>query len=154
MRTIAIERTNDIDFIKGVLLHPSIWGEIIDDGCPPKDDFTPLIADGIYWLKIAENNIPCGVFFLHPHNYVCYEGHANILPEARGRAVEYALAGIAWMFKCTPCRRIITSVPENNFKALRFVEKVGFIRYGINEKSLLKNGELYDLIMLGVSKKE
>jgi len=95
-----------------------------------------------------------GIYFAYPINAVCCEGHANILPEYQGKAVNCTLAAIRWMFSNTPCRRIITNVPDYHIRACKFVEKLGFVKFGVNEKSYLKGGKLHDLIMYGISKSE
>jgi len=149
---IVIERTTDAEYIKSCVTHPKIWEHSTDDGGLKRDEYTPIIADAVYWLKPIENNISYGVFFLHPHNFICFEAHTCLLPDIWGRSVECGLSGIEWMFSNTSCQRIITSVPSYNKLALRFAEKCGFKQYGVNPQSYLKNGKLHDLIMLGISR--
>ena len=150
---IRIERTNDIEYIKQCVTHPKIWDYSTDDGSVEKDKYVPPIADAIYWLLVVED-IPFGVFLLYPHNSICYEVHTCLLPDIWGRSVECTLAGINWVWENTPCRRIITNVPKYNRLAKRLAERSGFVQFGINPKSYLKNGSLHDQFMLGISKEK
>ena len=151
---ITIERTTDIEYIKGCVTHPKIWEHSSDDGSGKAEDYCPSIAEGVYWLMPCEDGQRLGVFLLYPHNFICYEVHTCLIPEAWGRSVECTLTGIAWMFSNTPCRRIITNVPESNVLALRLAERSGLVKFGVNPASHLKNGALHDQILLGISKGE
>ena len=124
-----------------------VWDAMTDDGAMDKGLFFPPVHDGVIWLKAED----CGVFMLHAHNLVTYEVH-TCLPFAGSRALDAAIAGRKWMFENTPCQRLITNVPEFNKVALRFAKKAGMKVIGINEKSFMKNGKLYDQTLLGISK--
>ena len=106
------------------------------------------------WVMVSEGDTSLGVFMLNPLNCICYEVHTALLPEAWGRSVEITKDGVLWLFENTPCRRVITNVPEYNRKALLLAKKTGMVQFGINPKSFLKNGVLYDQIMLGLSKED
>jgi hypothetical protein len=43
-------------------------------------------------------------------------------------------------------------VPANNRLALSFAKSCGMTEYGLNPQSFLKDGQLYDQVLLGVSK--
>lgn len=149
---MKIARTTDIEYIKKCITHPRLWEHLTDDGSVKKNQYEPPVADSIYWLMPIEEGIPYGVFLLHPHNYVCYEVHTCLLPEIWGRTTECTAAVIKWVFTNTPCQRIITNVPEYNVLALRLAEESGLTKFGVNTKSYLKGGILFDQIMLGRSK--
>jgi len=142
-----IERTYDAEFITRCMTVDWVWDMMTDDGCGSRELFFPPIHDGIIWLRAED----CGVFMLHPHNHVTWEVH-TCLPFAGKRTLEAAIAGRTWMFENTPCMRIITNVPTFNRAALAFAKRAGMKEYGVNEKSFLKNGVLYDQILLGISK--
>ena len=89
---------------------------------------------------------------LHPHNAICWEIHTCLLPNAwgeRGRRAARLLP--EWIWQHTPCRRIITNVPDNNRLALRFALAAGMTEIGVNAASFLKNGKLRDQTLLGIS---
>lgn len=152
--TIRIERTYEVEYIKRCLTHPKIWNHCTDDNSVEKDKYTPSVIDEMYWLKVLNDNVPVGVFLLHPHNSICFEVHTCLLPEIWGQSVECTLAGIDWMWENTICRRIITNVLEDNLLAIRLSLRSGLLRFGVNPKSFLKNGILHNQIMFGISKEE
>ena len=44
----------------------------------------------------------------------------------------------------TTIRSLIAHIPTHNERCIKLVEKIGFKRIGINERSILKGGELQD----------
>lgn len=146
---MKIERTRDMGLVRAILSHPAIWPHIHDDGV---EEPGPVDADGLYWLLIDGG---AGVFLLHQHNTVTYEVHTCLLPEMWGdKAKEATYLCRRWMFEHTPCRKLITNVPAYNLLALRFAKRCGMTTEGVNRKSYLKNGELMDQHVLGLTKEE
>lgn len=142
------------DYVNLVLSHPEVYEWISDDNSPApgQTDFAAILsAEGIYVLRPN----PWTVFILHPWNSICYEVHTNVLPEGRGpMAVQACREGMSWMFHNTPCQKIVTQVPTFNRPALALARRAGMKPEGINSKSFLKNGHLYDQTILGISKQE
>jgi len=142
-----VERIFDRDYITSIVTHKKCWDACSDDGaCDPLLYF-PCLDASFHWLKVEDH----GLFMYVPHNLITYEVH-TLLPNAHGKAVECALAAGNWMFENTPCQRIVTNVPSFNRLALALSLKVGMKKYGLNEKSYMKNGIAYDEILLGISK--
>lgn len=150
---MKIIRTKNTALIKQIITHPSVWGAVSDDGQSP-DDYEPVTDDVIYWLHV-EDKESLGLYMLHPHNSVTFEVHTCLLPIAYGeKAKKAAQLCMEWIFRVTPCRKIITNVPESNQLALRYAKKAGLKTEGINRKSFLKGGILLDQVMLGITKEE
>lgn len=145
-----IEITNNIDFIVSCVTNPYTWDKISDDGAPDKGLYFPPIGGGIIWVRVGDY----GVFMLSKQNHVTYEVHTILLPCAKGKAVEIGKQALGWAWDNTDAKRLITNVPSFNPLALRLAKAVGFIEYGINQKSFQKNGILYDQTILGISKEE
>jgi RimJ/RimL family protein N-acetyltransferase len=130
-----------------------IWDYVSDDGSDILT-YEPVIEESIYWLKAVNQNQDYGVFLVHPQNYVCYEVHTCLLPTVWGMALECTIPLIEWVFRNTKCQRLVTNVPEYNYRALSLAKRSGLTEYGFNEKSYLKNGKLFSQIMLGISKED
>lgn len=146
-----ISRTHDMELVRGILAHPAIWPHIHDDSVTEPG---PIDHPGFFWMLVDEEG-PAGVFLLHAHNAVCFEVHTCLLPRIWGpKAKEAADLCLGWMVENTPCQKMITHVPEGNVLALRFARKVGFAHEGVNRKSFLKNGELLDQQVLGLTAQE
>ncbi len=144
----------DLERVHGIVRHPDVYPELCDDGCPPAElaDFGPLLANGAsYFLMPGEGILFMGLMV----NHATWEVHTAVVPERRGKwAVEGARDAANWMFEHTPCRKLITRVPSFNRKALAFALMVGMKREGVDRKSFLKSGTLYDQEFLGIVKEE
>jgi len=149
---LSFERSQDWELIRGIMLNPKIWAHISDDSTPPLDQFEPVQAEHIWYVIVRDGEEVLGLFMLVRHNAVTWEVHICLLPSAWGRTLQAARGMAAWAFANMPCLRIITHVPAYNRLALRFAERAGMTQYGINYRSYLKNGRLWDQFCLGMSK--
>lgn len=150
---MRFERTVDRELVRRILTHPRIWPHIADDGTPPVEQFEPPDHPAIWYVLIYDGDELLGLWALVPHNSVCWEIHTALLPTAWGARARRAAAEFKeWLWRQTPCRRLITAVPASNRLALRFAEAAGMRAWGVNERSWLRNGHLEDLIMLGISR--
>jgi RimJ/RimL family protein N-acetyltransferase len=135
------------------MTHPRVYPHITDDNSPAPELFEPVDHDAIVYLHAQDEYGTLGIFMLVPQSAVCYQVHTCMLPQAWGApARDAARLGTQWMFDHGPCRRIVTNVPEYNRIAERFARACGMAEYGRNLKSFLKDGVLYDEILLGISK--
>lgn len=148
-------RTEDMSLVRTVMVNPAIYPHISDDGSPPAEEFQPVDHPSIWYVRVDEGGDLLGLFMFVPHGVACWEVHTCLLPSAWGDHARAAGFGvIEWIWGNTPCCRIITNVPNCNRLALRFAQAAGLENFGVNEKSYLKNGKLYDQIMLGISRPE
>jgi RimJ/RimL family protein N-acetyltransferase len=158
---IHFERSLDYELIRRILTHERIWPHISDDGSPPADQYRPMESE-LIWYVIVRDIYPdagpeeiLGLWMFTPHNAVCWEVHTALLPEAwGGRAHQAARLMADWIWRNTPCRRLITNVPTTNRLALHFAVKSGMHIFGVNPASYLKHGTLCDQVMLGISKSD
>lgn len=152
---VRIEPIHDEALIGATLRHPRIFPHIRDDGCPTAASLQIVLSDSLRYLGVFDGDRFLGLFLAHPHNLALFEVHTCLLPEAWGpTAVEAAKACAAWLYESTPCRRIVTCVPEGNVLALRLARQAGMTEYGRNPRSLLRDGVLLDQILLGMNKEE
>jgi RimJ/RimL family protein N-acetyltransferase len=152
----AIEE--DREFIKGIYENKIMTKYLTDDNCPRKmadcvDMIlkTPVIYAMIYELEGAR----AGLFLYFPWNYTTYELHVTILPEYRGiQSISAAKESAAWVFKNTCCHKIVVTIPKPNYKAKALAILSGMQQEGINRKSYMKDGKLYDMYLFGICKEE
>lgn len=148
-----IERTHDMVKVEAVMKHPAIWPHIHEDGTDA--DYRPVDHEGFHWMLVTEGAEDLGIFLVHARGEVCFEMHTCLLPTCWGRRAAQAAQLLAgWAFRETECRKLVTSVPAYNRLALRFAQAGGMRLEGINRASYLRNGELVDQIMLGITKQE
>lgn len=150
-----IVETKDTELIKSIVTHDRVYDLVSDDGSPKKEDYIPIIGDGIYWLSIVDDNEIIGAYLLHMVNAITYEIHTCLLPSAYGKKARDAAKDVLnWMVENTNCEKIITHVPEFNRLALRYAKKAGLMEEGIIRKSFKKNGKVYDQVLLGITREE
>ena len=150
---MTFERTFDYELVRQIVTNPAIYDHITDDGSPSADKFEPIKSEAVWYVLVKDNTEVLGCFTFIPQNLVCYEVHTCLLPNAWGdRAHHASLQVREWMFSHSNAQRIVTNVPENNRLALRFAKTAGLQQYGVNPKSYMKHGHLYDQVLLGVSK--
>jgi len=112
---MTVTRTNDMDRITKIVASRFVYPWVSDDFSPKREDFRAVDIPSIYYLIIEDEDETLGCFTFVPQNGVCYEVHTCLLPVGRGYAARTATALAAeWIFANTPCKRIITNVPEDN----------------------------------------
>ncbi len=144
----------DRKFLESVWNHPEIGPYIRDDEAQNKTD-TPwdqlLLLPHIYFLIPVLDGRQAGVFFIHPWNSICAEAHTLILPGFRQEtALVCCREAIEWFFTYTSFRKVMTQVPVWNRAAYKLAVRVGFRTEGLNTKSFLWRGKLYDQVILGL----
>ena len=149
---MILTRTRDMGLVGSIVAHPAIWPHIHDDATA---EFQPIPDhEAMHWM-LVDDGAPAGVFLVHAHNTVCYEMHTCLLPRTWGQqAKDAAQMLLRWAFEDTDCQKMITTVPAYNRPALRFAKAGGMSQEGINRASFMRNGELIDQIMLGITKQE
>ena len=136
------------------MTHPDIYPQISDDESPLPDYWQA--SEGHTYCLVTDGDEVLGLWAFIKKNAVVWEIHTCILPKARGRKAYEALKLLpAWAWaNLKGARRIVTEVPDYNRPALVFALKAGMDKYGVNPKSYLKDGELHDVILLGISRGE
>ena len=150
---MSVERSMNSELIKAIATHPSVYPFISDDFSPSPEQWQPVINEDSLYLVFRDGETALGMFALFPENRVCWKVHTCFLPVGYGESAKQA-AQICqqWMWENTPCVRIVTDVPEYNAIAHRFARAAGLTEYGRNPRSYLKNGKLWDVILLGISR--
>lgn len=150
MKDIVYEQTEDENFINHCLTHPAAWRMGSDDslsGANPRLFFAQI--DGILYIKAGEY----GLLILKPMNYISFDVHVALLPEARGKAVDICNGAMQWVFEHSArSLRLTASIPEYNKLAIRLAYKIGMEFIGINKLSFQKDGKLFDQHLFGISK--
>jgi RimJ/RimL family protein N-acetyltransferase len=150
---VTFKRSLDFPLIGAIMRHEKLYQA--DDFGPAREEFTPREDPAIWYVLVedADAGEVLGLFVLAPVNAICWEIHTRLLPCAWGRRAAEAARGILeWIWAQTPCRRVVTSIPEHNRLAVRFAAQAGLRRFGLNQRSYQKHGILLDQILMGVSK--
>lgn len=151
---MRVERTEDVGLIYLILATPGISEWIGDDG----GELNLVINPKIYYLlakieigvepgMIEEKVVGCMAF--GPINGITWNPHLAILPQYRGHGTQALQAGIDWMFKNSPCEKLVAYPPSYNFAMVRVFEKCGFVHEGYSPDSVRKNGLLHGRHLMG-----
>ena len=152
---ITFERTNDYALVRKIATHPKIWPTISDDLSPSIEDWQPVENPDIWYVLARGNGVPLGLFVFLPENPACWRSHVCILPAYRGEIGRMACRLVFyWLWQHTRCERIIGSIPVSNPLAIQFAVQCGMSKYGVNPKSVMKNGQMEDQVLVGIDKAE
>lgn len=140
-----ITQTTDIELIGRILNHPQVYDSIIDDTCVP-----PCVANPSHLY--LTNDEKTGLLVASHVNGVTCEVHIAVLPELWGRATRFVKDGLAWGFENLKYSKYIGFTPVYNRPAVALAKRCGFKEEGRLTNSFLKNWELHDQIIFGLSK--
>ena len=147
--------TGDMELVRRIMTDESVYPHITDDGCPAVLDFEPANGPGMLYVLVVEGVELLGLFLFVKQNSICWEVHTCLLPNAYGPKARRAAEEMAdWLWRKTPCERLVTSVPITNPLAGKFAVRAGMEQFGKNPRSFLKHGQLVDQLLLGMSKPE
>lgn len=146
---IYLQCLNDIKEVNRVILDPSVNDDISCDDT--KGIAFELLSEQLEFTGVFKDGVLSGLFMLVPINQVTAEIHTCLLPSIHGKNA--MIAGrllLSHLF--TKYQKAISWVPSPNRKALIYALKLGFQVEGVNRASFLKNGELVDQKLVGLTK--
>lgn len=152
---ITLERTHNLDAVRAIYTDPDVWPWIGDDFAGDVQSFRVNADPRIWYLVVAEGTRLLGLFTLLPESEVCWKAHVVMLPECDGQTNREAARMLApWLWEHTRCRRLVAEIPRRNPAAVLFARWAGLRKFGVNEKSFLKHGQLWDQVCMGISRPE
>jgi hypothetical protein len=145
----------DLETVHSILKHPEVYPHIRDDFSVPVEEYSTaetLACNRIYFLLPVDG---CLFIFAPVLTGSLYEGHFAALPESRGGLMTAAgKLAIDWMFCYTPCERMIWCIHQDNLRAIRSAERMGLQHKHTLLDSMRLNGELGDLIVMEIGKRD
>ena len=132
-----------------------MWKNISEDGQDP-DEFEPPFDELIHWVgAYKDDGEIIGLFFIHPKSHSRAEIHINILEDYR---MKYArLAGymiMQYVIEYTDYQKLEADIPVIYPNVLNFALWNGFTIEGTSRKSIVRDGELINQHILGMTKEE
>ena len=125
-----------------------------DDFSPQPFDWEPCMDERIIYVLVLDGEELLGMWVFHPTDYqIMMKVHTCLLPVGRGKRGYQAAKEMAeWFWKNTAAERLITDIPAFHPRAMRFAAAAGMVRFGVNPQSFKKNGRLWDVVMMGMSR--
>lgn len=149
---MIIELTQDVDVIKSILTHPSIYPVISSDLAPKPEDYTPDTKGKVIMVGMVDD-VPMALMILYPCNDVTAWCHVQVLPEYRKEhAYEFGIEAIAYAWDLLGVLKIVAQIPAIYPNVIAFAEKCGFTQEGVNKNSHLKDGKLVDCVYMGIAR--
>ena len=140
------------DLIMSVAGHPVLWNEISEDDMDI-NKWEPDLTEG--WLGAYDGETLVGVFNLHALNSVTLKIHIMMLPQYRGElAYKAARDALKWIVLNVSFDKVNCEIPDIYPNVIRFAEKCGMVREGINRCSFRKSGKIHHQINLGITRSE
>ena len=152
---MILERTKDLDLIKGVLTDSEMWERIKEDD-NELEDFKIPDNQELIWLAINTEDGLAGLFYMHNINATTIQLHAHILEPFRKKYAKIAGKLVITYFSEMEERvnKLVAEIPVCYPDVYHFSIKNGLQDEGINRKSTLKNGEFMDQHRLGITRDE
>ena len=112
----------------------------------------------IWGIALKENNKIIGsvnIGTISKLNSVCEIGW-SLSPtyQRKGYAFEASAALLKYIFEQLNINKVTTFVWHKNEPSIKLAKKLGFIHEGTQREMRRKNGEVYDLVMFGLLKRE
>lgn len=121
-KSMAVERSFDIEHINEILNHPSVRPDVADES-ESVLDLTVAVSDKRNILLMGDHG---GCMFLYMMDCM-YEVHTQILPAGRGEwAKAFAKACVEWMYTKSDALEILTRVPHGHIGAKTLALQTGF----------------------------
>jgi len=147
--SLKLKRIFDEEYIKSVI--SEMWNDVCEDG-HDLEDFDPKVNENC-WVRLDD----IGLYNLHPSNSSTLEIHAFIRPKHRKeKSEESGREILKWILDNAPeqYHKVIAQVPSLYPNVKDFCIKNGFKIEGINRMSHMKNGNLFNQWMLGITREE
>lgn len=147
-----IERVHSQADIRSFMVNPEVWNKISQDGHNP-DDFG--IDETAGWLAYKVNDKVVGMFCFDECQGPMARFHPYMLSEYKmEHAYKACREAIKYAFDEVGVLKLVAQVPFLYKEVYNFGLKLGFIEEGVNRKSFLKNGKIYDQWHLGMMQGE
>jgi RimJ/RimL family protein N-acetyltransferase len=144
-----ISVTRLTDYQVAIATMEECWDEMCEDGATmPVPD---LINE--YWMSVVVDGKYAGFFRFAQITSIMYECHVCLLKGFRKHAKQIAVQTYKWLLSLN-IEKLSANIPSFNSGALRYARIMGFKKQGENSNSFKKDGVLYSMIQLGITRKD
>ncbi len=145
-------RTKNVELFRSVLLKDSLWEAISEDGSIGKDEYFPNPEGIIMVALLGEDDTLHGFVVGRKITDSIVESHVAIDPDHWGHEanVELGKLGMQVLKRETGAIKAVASIPVDDKEVLRYAQRVGFQREGVNKASFRRGGEVLDQYYVGM----
>lgn len=151
---MIVERTFDRELIWSIMTEPQMWETVAEDGQDPQKYVPEVEREG--WLLVYDEDDIYALYRIHAMNSTTCEIHTQVLPKhRRKRSLDTGVPVLKWIYENAPMyKKLVCWIPDIYPNVRAFAEHFGFKHEGTNRKSYMKNGELRDQWLLGITRDE
>lgn len=140
------------DEAKNILSDSELFSRVCDGSV--EYDSLKMPEDHVYVGAFDGDQI-IGFYWIHLENSTTVILHANILKEHRGNSFKASSLIIPFIYeKMKGIHKINVKIPVCYPDVYKHTKKFGFVDEGIDRKSTLRNGELQDQYILGLTRED
>ena len=148
-----IERTKDKELIKKIVFTDGLWETVREDNVS-KEGFDPDVENDV-WLVVFTSNKIIGCYIVEAKNSVMIEAHPCIIPKYRKEYTRDAgIVFFKWIMSDERIKKLTSYIPVIYPNVRDFCLRFGLRHEGINRSSTIKNGEIHDQWMMGITRDE
>ena len=144
-----IVRCTDAEDIERIVNHSEVYKWVAED-CSPKP-YEAVMHSSLIYLT---DETKAGIIRLDPLSEVCCRAHIALLPDMWGEGRNFVKEAMKWGVVNTRYVKVVAIIPVFNIRTIKLVENCGFKKEGLITKSFLKDWELHDQILYGITKNE
>jgi RimJ/RimL family protein N-acetyltransferase len=148
---VKVQRTKNIPLIKEVMDDEKLIKATSEDGTDIAG-FTPEVESTAWIALIDDKDQIRGFVIVSPTGRVSASIHVAIRTEYWGDSktnVKLGKLAVKYAFD-HGVRKLTAEIPTPDQEVLRYAQRVGFKREGVNKQSFLRNGELLDQTYVGL----
>jgi RimJ/RimL family protein N-acetyltransferase len=150
---MRVQRVYNQELLRSVILQPRLWKAISEDGSIGPDQYYPDM-ESIYAIALTHEDALHGFVLGREYTDSVSEIHIAIAPDYWGHEhnVELGKMGTTALFEQTGAQKLVASIPVDDKEVLRFAQRVGFQREGVNKQSFRRDGQLLDQYYVGLTR--
>ena len=136
--------------VKMILADEELFSRVAEDGVSFEDYIPPA---GRLYLGIWVDHTLIGFWTVYGDNSVSFNIHCHVLEGYRNYSVEVGTVFLDYMFsKYDKIQKLNAKIPEMYPDVCTYIKKFGFKQEGVDRKSIMKNGELVDRLLFGLTR--
>lgn len=153
---MRIVRTKNQALLREIAIKPRLWEAMAEDNGITRDTYYPDMDQLVVLALFAGDGE--GVlhgFMVGRHlTHTVVDTHIIIDPDHWGDPanVELGKRAAETLLDVTDALKLTASIPKPDTEVLRFAQRLGFQREGINKQSFQRNGEVIDQYYVGYTR--
>jgi hypothetical protein len=148
---MILKTTKDYGLVRKILLESEMYKRISDDYTDP-EKFYPSLQTWIGCFTENEKPECVGLLSVTEETNSVLNIHMHIPEKHRGKnsfLIGNGMIEFLIKHRLKRCVKLNIKIPVIYPEVVRFAEKCGFEKEGVDRKSFLKNGEIVDRVILG-----